>query len=69
VVDGSTLLIEIFDGEGFYFRGPLTQEVEGGDYSGLNDWVQVLMNPATGRVQVVQIGTGEVLFDYAIAPL
>jgi pimeloyl-ACP methyl ester carboxylesterase len=64
VVDDSTILIEIFDGEGFYFRGPLTQEVEGGDYAGLNDWVQVLMNPATGRVQVVQIGTGEVLFDY-----
>jgi pimeloyl-ACP methyl ester carboxylesterase len=67
VVDDTTLRIEISDGEGFYFRGPLTQAVEGGDYAGLNDWVQVLLNPTTGRVQVVQIGTGEVLFDYAIA--
>jgi hypothetical protein len=64
VVDDSTLLIEISDGEGFYFRGPLTQPAEGGDYSGGNEWVQVLMNPATGRVQVVQIGTGDMLFDY-----
>ncbi|MGJ3254433.1 MAG: alpha/beta hydrolase [Elainellaceae cyanobacterium] len=69
LLDFNTIRVEISEPETFYFRGALTQVPGQNLYIGSNEWVQVTLAPATGRVTVVQIRPGQTVYDYTIDPV